>query len=249
MFSFLKSKRVENIIFLHLPKAGGTTLRHIFYNQYGYLNKDEVFTINRTKETHKFLDLPIEKKNKIKVLVGHFAFGLDNYMKGEFKYVTFMRDPIDRAISAYFYNKGHSDSDVFNAINSENLSLDEYLDKNIEPWSNNAMTKHFAGCTLEEFKGECTKEMYEKAVYNLQNSCIAVGLTERFDDSLKILQKKLKWGKLEYENKNITPKRKEVSEIKKSTLEKIGELNQYDILFYELGKEMFEKDFKVLGQK
>ena len=247
MISFFKRKKTERIIFLHLPKAGGTTLRHIFYDQYNYLKEGELFTVNRTKETFKFLELSEEEKSKIKVLIGHFPFGLHNHLSGDFKYVTFMRDPIDRAISAYFYNKGNNTSDVYEIINKNNFSLEEYLDANIEPWSNNAMTKHFAGCTLDEFKQECTQEMFEKAKENLKNHCIAVGLTENFDESLKILRSKLNWSKIKYESKNITPKKKEKVDLNENVLNKIKTLNNYDIEFYKLGKSIFENDIKKLS--
>ena len=133
MISLFKPKKVLKVIFLHLPKAGGTTLRHIFYDQYKFLKREELYTINRTKETGSFISLSNERRNQIKVLIGHFPFGLHEYMSGDFQYVTFMRDPVDRVISAFFYNKGHKDSDVYNLINDENLNLVQYLEKNIEP--------------------------------------------------------------------------------------------------------------------
>lgn len=241
------NKKKENIIFLHLPKAGGTTLRSIFYDQYAYLKKGELHTINRTKETPDFLKLPQEKRDQIKILLGHFPFGLHNNLNGEFDYVTFMRDPIDRAISAYYYNKGNENSDVYDLINKNNLSLDQYLDKNIEPWSNNAMTKHLAGCNLEEFQTECTSAFFETAKANLKDKFIAVGLTERFDESLLIFKKKLGWRNVKYKNQNVTPKRKAVSEIQEETLRKIKNLNAFDLQLYEIGKSMFEKDLQSLN--
>lgn len=242
----ITNEKRENIIFLHLPKAGGTTLRHIFYDQYQYLKKGELYTINRTKETRDFLNLPQKEKDKIRVLVGHFPFGLHEQLKGEFQYVTFMRDPIDRAISAYYYNKGHQSSDVYEIIRKNNFTLGEYLDRNIEPWSNNAMTKHFAGCTLDEFKKECTEEMFQSAKKNLLNHCIALGLTERFDESLLVFKSVLNWSLPKYERKNITPIKKEKEEEGKAIIEKIKTLNRYDMELYEIGKELFQQAYNQL---
>jgi hypothetical protein len=246
IFNLFKSKPKENIIFLHLPKAGGTTLRHVFYDQYKYLRKGELYTINRTKETPDFLNLPQKEKDKIKVLVGHFPFGLHEHLRGDFKYVTFMRDPVDRVISAYYYNKGHQSSDVYEIIKINNLTLGEYLDRNIEPWSNNAMTKHFAGCSLQEFKEECTQEMFEKAKINVLNHCIAVGLTEKFDESLLVFQSVLNWSLPTYERKNITPIKKGKAEQDVAIIERIRSLNAYDLQLYELGAYLFQEAYNQL---
>ena len=249
MISFFKRKKTENIIFLHLPKAGGTTLRHIFYDQYKHLNQNEMYTINRTKETPKFYALSAKKKQQIKLLVGHFPFGLHESLSEGFKYVTFLREPTDRTISAYFYNKGHQSSDVYNLINDSNLSLYDYLQQDIEPWANNAMTKHLAGCDPEGFKEGCTEDLFQIAVKNLQSSFISVGLTEEFDKSLEVLAHKLNWSDFTYQNKNITPVKKEKGEIDEKTLELIRQKNSYDIKLYTIGKKIFEEDLKGLANK
>ena len=166
-FLFRKNK-VENVIFLHMPKAGGTTLRHIFYDQYKYLNENEIYTINRTKETSLFHNIDKNEKQKIKLLIGHMPFGLHNNLNNNFNYITFLRNPIERVISAYFYNKENESSDVFEQINSKNFSLYDYLLNNIEPWSMNAMTKHLYGCNEQQFKENCT-DIRNAGIYSVIN--------------------------------------------------------------------------------
>ena len=103
----MKNKQpVENIIFLHLPKAGGTTLRQIFYDQYRHLTKEEIYTVNRTKETPAFVELDKTKLSEIKVLIGHFSHGIHEYLGENFTYITFLREPISRTLSQYYYSKG-----------------------------------------------------------------------------------------------------------------------------------------------
>jgi hypothetical protein len=192
------------------------------------------------------LKLSQKERDKIKVLVGHFPFGLHEHLNGDFQYVTFMREPVERVLSAYFYNKGNQSSDVYDAINENNLNIEEYLDRNIEPWSNNAMTKHFAGCSLEEFKMECTEELFLKAKSNLLNCCIAVGLTEEFDKSLLVLKSVLNWSPPKYERKNITPVKKSKQEIDEQTIDRIKSINKYDVQLYRLGVELFSKQYDSL---
>ena len=236
----------ENIIFLHLPKAGGTTLRQIFYKQYRYLKSNEIFTVNRTKETHQFLELADDEKNKIKLLIGHFPFGLHRKIKKKFSYVTFMRDPVERVVSAFYYNKEKETSDVYNIINDSNLTFMEYLKLNVEPWSMNAMTKHLAGCDAEGFKKDCTIEMFDMAINNLKKHFICIGLTEHFDESLLILKEKLNWRNPYYKRQNVTKIKQEVKDIDKGTIAYIKELNKFDIMIYDFGKQFFLNDWNAI---
>ena len=242
MFDFLKKiNKKGKVIFLHMPKAGGTTLRQLFYDQYNHLKPGQVYTINRTKETYKFINLSEREKKKIEILIGHMPFGLHEELSSGFKYVTFLRNPLERVLSAYSYNREKHYSDVYDLINDEKLSLKSYLDKNIEPWLNNAMTKHLYGCTQEEFMQECTEEMFQKAIENLNEHFSFVGITEMFDESLVLLKDILAWDTPRYEKLNQTGKKTCLSDLSEETINRINELNKYDIRLYQIALKQFKE--------
>ena len=246
-FLFRKNK-VENVIFLHMPKAGGTTLRHIFYDQYKYLNENEIYTINRTKETSLFHNIDKNEKQKIKLLIGHMPFGLHNNLNNNFNYITFLRNPIERVISAYFYNKENESSDVFEQINSKNLSLYDYLLNNIEPWSMNAMTKHLYGCNEQQFKENCTENMFNEAINNLNSHFLFTGIVEEFNKSLIILKEKLNWTNPYYKSLNITKNKISKSEIDSNVIKLITELNFFDMKLYNFAQENFINEWKKIDK-
>lgn len=233
------SNKVDHIIFLHLPKAGGTTLRHIFYRQYSHLKEGEIYTINRTKETPEFYGLSDADRRKIKVLVGHFPFGLHKHLHGDFKYVTFLRHPVERTISAYSFNKEKKDGDVYVIINEKEYSLEAYLDDRVEPWMFNAMTKHLAGVDLDEFKAPATDDLYQKALRNLDKHFSFVGFTEHFDESIMELKRLLNWSMPLYKKKNIT--KQKARGIEPHVVEKIKTTNHYDLQLYETLLARFEQ--------
>lgn len=231
-----------------MPKAGGSTFRQILYNQYKHLNKDEIYTINRTKETEIFLNLSESKLKKIKLLIGHMPFGLHKNLNNNFNYITFLRDPIERVISAYFYNKENESSDVFEQINSKNLSLYDYLLNNIEPWSMNAMTKHLYGCNQQQFKENCTENMFNEAINNLNSHFIFAGIVEEFNKSLIILKEKLNWTNPFYKSLNITKNKISKSEIDSNVIKLIMELNFFDIKLYNFAKENFINEWSKIDK-
>ncbi len=246
--NYLFNKRkLENIIFLHIPKAGGTTLRHVFLNQYKYLKSHEIYTINRTKETEIFQNLSHQKKQEIKLLIGHMPFGMHKELNHNFKYITFLRNPIERVISAYYYNKENESSDVFDLINGNKLSLYDYLLNNIEPWSMNAMTKHLYGCNQKQFKENCTEDMFNEAINNLNSNFIFTGIVEEFNKSLIILKEKLNWSNPYYKSLNITKNKISKSEIDSNVLQLISELNFYDIKLYKFARIKFLSDWNMIN--
>tara|TARA_B110000037_G_scaffold74060_1_gene88866 strand:+ start:122 stop:943 length:822 start_codon:yes stop_codon:yes gene_type:complete len=228
---FFRRKPKENIIFLHLPKAGGTTLRQIFYKQYSHLKSNEIFTVNRTKETYKFLDLSDDEKNKIKLLVGHFPFGLHKSMNEykTYKYISFLRNPINRTVSAYNYAKTTKGHDYFKKINENKMSLEDYVDELSLPWLNNGQTKFIAG--MQDFKIDCTEEIFKIAIKNITQHFLYVGLLEKYDESLLILKNELSLQTPYYSRKNETKTIK--NEIGEDEKTKITQHNIFDIRLYE----------------
>ena len=91
---------------MHLPKCGGTTFNTILDRMY---LPEEIFDIkltdNSSLNTEDFISLAVQEKDKIKLLKGHMQFGLHKYFSANSEYITFLRNPIERIISYYYYVK------------------------------------------------------------------------------------------------------------------------------------------------
>ncbi|TKJ17512.1 hypothetical protein CEE44_03175 [Candidatus Woesearchaeota archaeon B3_Woes] len=101
-------------IFIHVQKCAGTTIRkHIEIN----LKKDNYLLLTirgkpvfeRTKEnTENYLrSLNKKQKDKIKIIFGHGAYyNLHKFFPDrKARYITFLRNPVDRTISQYNFNR------------------------------------------------------------------------------------------------------------------------------------------------
>jgi hypothetical protein len=91
-------------LFMHIPKAAGTTLRSIVDAQYG---ADAVLTYYNQRNRQLLDNLPyvlMDERRSYRALIGHFSFGVHEGLPRLARYVTFLRDPVTRAVSAYFEN-------------------------------------------------------------------------------------------------------------------------------------------------
>lgn len=95
-----------NILFLHIPKTGGTSLEHYFSRKYNIpLNKDSLYMKNSESDKKYVSDLNLHcslQHLTYNDLKNNSLFNID-YNK--IKIITIVRNPYDRIISDLFFNK------------------------------------------------------------------------------------------------------------------------------------------------
>ena len=47
--------------------------------------------------------LPLEQRARFRLVMGHFQYGIHEFLPQEYTYVTIVRDPVERVISHYNY--------------------------------------------------------------------------------------------------------------------------------------------------
>ena len=231
---------MKKLIFQHLPKCGGTTFNSILTQNY---TKEETFSIKVIDgiklNTNDFTQLSQTEKDKINLLRGHMEFGLHENFLSDSDYITFLRDPIERIISFYYYVKRVPKHGLYKTHGFTNeTTLHEFVTKIKRGDINNGQIRFISGLDDTEDK------MLERAIYNIDNHFSHVGLLERFDESILLLQKMYNWKKPYYEVSNKTQNRKSVNSIKPETLQAIKELNNGDLILYNKMSQRFDELIK-----
>lgn len=149
------------VVFLHLPKTGGSSVEEILRRTYGgYL---QAFRGHRQINTaQKFAE---RIRPNAAVVSGHIPYGVHRYLDRPVQYITMLREPVSRLVSSYAWLRSQ-------------LSFDEWLSWVAEhaPHKLDVMSRLLSA---ECFEGRDPDLTSAKA--NLL-ACDVVGTTERWSD-------------------------------------------------------------------
>jgi hypothetical protein len=233
------AKQERSLIFLHIPKAGGSTLHKIIERQY---KSDTIFNIDGTRvqeSIDEFKKLPEVQRGKIRVLKGHMWFGLHKYLPHPSTYITLLREPVDRMISHYYYILQEPRHYLYETVTSHRMNLKDYVCSGISAELDNGQTRLLSG--IEDINvAKCSPALLESAKKNLDEHFAVIGLTERFDETLILLKRAFGWKTLFYDKEKVTRNRPRRKDVSKDTLNAIEKHNELDINLYQYVKELFE---------
>jgi len=232
------SKTGEAAIFLHLPKTAGTTVNRLIEWEYRLSEMYSIDPVLFEWSAAHLRKLPSERLKKIRMFKGHMLFGLHEVLSQPATYITVLRDPGDRVISAFYFMRSHKLHPLYWKLRREHWTLEDFVRRYQRE---NVQTKIIAG---SDYKAPCTREILEKAKENLRCHFSVVGLSERLEESLALMKLRFGWKLSSYSSFNVTRSRPKKNDLPKATLDLIHEKNAFDIELYECGREIFEDAVK-----
>lgn len=238
-----KGIRLQIVIFLHLPKAAGSTLGSILERQYG---QDRVLKLYDSFYGEELEALSPDRLERLRAIMGHFYFGAHQYSSKPATYVTFLRDPVKRVSSHYRYVQGDPGHYLYPV--AQQHSLKEYVLHCGKAEPNNDQTRLLAGkdCALED--GTWSIEMLPAAKRNLKESFSTVGVVEEFDRSLILMKRVLGWRIPFYVKQNVSRPHKKDGGLDPDTVRVIQAHNQLDADLYVYAKSLMSKQLRDHGE-
>jgi hypothetical protein len=219
------------VVFVHIRKTAGKTLRRLLYRQYRRPNTRH--TRNYFTEPGRAFDstreLATSPPPELRVLHGHMLFWPELAWPSGTRFFTMLRDPVERTISHYYWLRTRS---ARFAKTLEEAVSDGTIHDNLQTRVISAEMPPFA---------ELRETALESALERLDRFDV-IGFAERFDESLALLTRAFGWRWMLYRRVNLTPNRKPRSEIEPETLELIERHNALDMELYQRARERFEAD-------
>jgi hypothetical protein len=210
------------VIFFHIEKTGGMTLKDILARQY-----TNIFDIRQSKDfdarREDLKAMPQSERDKIELVQGHQQFGLHELFSDAY-YVTILRHPIERVISTYRYYRRTKDAPLHKT--AMNVTLREFVEEKIKP--HNEMVRVLGD-------GD-----YEIAKRNLEWFCY--GTLERYDETIVYFKKIFDWKKVFYTKAN---RAKEPLQVPTETRNLIAKHNFLDMFLYFWASERFDRLLKI----
>ncbi len=236
----------QTIIFVHLPKCGGTTLNRLIEWEY---SPTRVFSIDPSFfrwSYRRVLRLSQRRLARMRAFQGHMPFGLHRILPQKATYLTVLREPVDRGISEYYYALSRVVHPEHRTI--KRLSLDEYVQ--LTPYAN-VQTKLLAGQDpgYDFLSGECDEIIFNRAKRNLAEHFSLVGLTERFEETLALARILFGWKIDNYSSFNVTKGRPSKAEIPSEIQRVIEERYGYDVQLYEYAVKLFERSVEPFADR
>lgn len=224
------------ILFDHLPKCAGSTLTSYLLKQYPRRLTFQINGHQTHQSVRKFCDSPQDQRHQYSLIVGHFAHQTIDYARPDMLRATYLRHPVDRIVSHYYFVKSQPHHYLHQAVMEQNMSLEDYAFSGISSELENHYTAHFSNLTPDQVKA-APQAALEKAFHSLSNDYHVVGFQDQYTAGVEALRKAAGL-KLPFRNTqhNRNKRRTASDDIPIAARKAIRQTNAIDIELFELLK-------------
>lgn len=173
------------LVYIHIPKTAGTSLRKLISRRYAGRFAKTPNTFTHAGEAEERLRALVAGDPPPRAIGGHLVFGLRDVLPADARYLTVLRDPVERTLSHYGYLAAARDPDERphgllrrSTPYRPNLTLEDALaDPGYLP--DNLQTRMLV-CVRSPFE-QLPPDALDRAREHLR-SFAHVGVTEQIDD-------------------------------------------------------------------
>jgi hypothetical protein len=234
------------VAFVHIPRTAGGSLKSALALAYGRVASpgNVVKSVDEVAEKlRRWSTKPEDARPQL--LVDHVPLGLyERYLPGGTRYITMLRDPVERALSHYFSaksgmrvrrTKGKLAPPGF-PQEQRMVSIGDAISTTL-PVLSNLSTRFLCGAV--SLDDALPADAVERATANLARFEF-VGITEQFEESLRLLGGILEVDLSTYETRHVKPQDR--GKVRKPMLELLRANNQLDAEVYAFALDRFEAD-------
>jgi hypothetical protein len=242
-----RSAAAPALLFQHIPKTAGTSLRsalEALYPPSARLYLYDRPDLDRAVDPREFWSLPQQALEPVRFVMGHFQYGIHRALPGPARYVTMLREPVDRVASLFYHfkllaqprpgSKGFAERE---RIANAELSFEGWVFEGRQLQADNGMVRQISARKGVGF-GRCTDDMLAEALAHIDESYDAVLMRGSMTQSVEILARLVGRPLPPIERRNVNPGRAPLTSIHPEVRERVRELNRLDA---ELFRSMTER--------
>ena len=240
-------ERQPLLVQIHIPKTAGSALRRVLNKEYGGRFRKTPNTFTHPQVAEERLRARVTGENAVQPLAvaGHIVFGLRDELPADSRYLTVLREPVERTLSHYGYLVAPRDPKerphgllARDTPYRPELSLEEALeDPRYLP--GNLQTRMIV-CRRSPFE-QLPGNALEQAKEHLRSRFAFVGVTERFDEFAGLLASAFGWAPRVPPRKRVGDLRPERASLSREALRALEKHDAFDLELYALASELQEQ--------
>ena len=228
-------------VFIHIEKTAGSSLL-------ASLIKPNVSDHERIGNLWSYLSC-----RHVSCISGHVPYGLHWLTKRPVRYITMLRNPIDRAVSWYYFMKDLVRTDLWKPHPlreyADSVTLVEFYQN---PRYSNMQTRFLAGWAYHKaypllYRSPTFRRWTLRAAKKHLRECAAFGLQHRYDDSVALFRDIFGWDNYETVPPQAKTKKRpslqEIDDLNPTVLPRLHDSHQLDLELFSYASELFEDQF------
>lgn len=226
---------MQKLFHFHIPKTGGTAIRHYVAKQVGLDHVSPAVVGLRVNDA-------LLRWGNFDVISGHFIAHQGDRLPSDRCGIVVLRNPIDRFLSEYSYSRIDNADRLLNA-KVHALELGAYLEslspKQIEAFSLQIEILYAFGTSAQTTLS--ADEKLAAAMRALEQFQL-VGTQDELEDFICMLDAKFSWSPAPLALKNVTSRRILADELPPEQIRKLRHLLESEFEFYHQAKARFKRD-------
>lgn len=211
-------------VFLHIPKTAGTSIGNLFETNIS--RNDWYNTIERPEDGYETDYFRCGVNNPdLKMVQGHFDIRLHDVFERPYKSFTFLRDPIERTVSFYYYLLQNPSEDL---MPKTTLTLEQVFSSKYAHLFENHQVRYLCGKPTKPL----TQQDLQLAKENLDKEFAWVGTVETIQEDIIKLGEIFNFNTGHLQALNKGKSRPLIEDLSVETRELIQQNNTLDIELY-----------------